>query len=358
MKLVFSHLAYISGMSRSRKSKLSRWTILFLLIISGICIFGFYILFGPNTGAFTRDEYLFIRTGTSYNELIDELEHNHFISDMNGFKLVAKAMRLPDHVHAGRYHIRKRMSNYKIVRMLRSGTQEPVKLVINKLRTKKDFTRLVATNLEADSTELESLLSDSAYLAGFGVTPATAMAMVVPDTYEFFWNTRADKVLRKIQKNYARFWNEQRMQKAAAKGITPLQATVIASIVEEETNMSGDKPKIASVYLNRIKLGMPLQADPTVKFAIGDFAVKRVTGAMLQFNSPYNTYMYAGLPPGPICTPSEATINAVLNAPKTTYLYFCARPDFSGYSSFASTYNEQVNNANAYRRALDARGIH
>jgi UPF0755 protein len=202
------------------------------------------------------------------------------------------------------------------------------------------------------------LLEDSTYLSEYEVTPGTAMAIIVPDTYEFFWNTDADKVLKKIYKNYNRFWNKQRKQKAANQGITPLQAIVVASIVDEETNMSSDKPKIASVYLNRIKKGMPLQADPTVKFAIGDFAIKRVTSAMLQINSPYNTYKYPGLPPGPICTPSMGSINAVLDAPRTSYLYFCAKADFSGYSAFASNYNEQINNANAYRRALDARGIH
>jgi len=345
-------------MAKAKKNKHTRWTLILLLIIGAICVFGFYVLFGPNTGAFTQDEYLYVSTGATYEQVITTLEESHYLSDMNGFKLVAKAMKLPEHIHPGRYKIKKRMSNFNVVRMLRSGKQEPVRLVINKLRTRNDFTRLVGMNIEADSFELVRLMEDSAFLSEFDVTPGTAMAMILPDTYEFFWNTPADKALRKIGKNYLRFWNKQRKQKAAAQGVTPLQATVIASIVEEETNMTSDKPKIASVYLNRVKKGMALQADPTVKFAIGDFAIKRVTGAMLQFNSPYNTYMYPGIPPGPICTPSVVSLNAVLDAPRTSYLYFCAKADFSGYSAFASTYDEQVNNANAYRRALDARGIH
>ncbi len=354
----FKHLIYISTMTRAKKTSHTRWTLIFLLIIGAFGALGVYLLFGPNTGAFTQDEYLYVRTGANYDQVIETMEESHIVADMNGFKLVAKAMKLQEHIHPGRYKIHKRMSNFNIVRMLRSGMQDPVKLVINKLRTKRDFIRLVASNVEADSFEMARLLEDSTYLSEYEVTPGTAMAIIVPDTYEFFWNTDADKVLKKIYKNYNRFWNKQRKQKAANQGITPLQAIVVASIVDEETNMSSDKPKIASVYLNRIKKGMPLQADPTVKFAIGDFAIKRVTSAMLQINSPYNTYKYPGLPPGPICTPSMGSINAVLDAPRTSYLYFCAKADFSGYSAFASNYNEQINNANAYRRALDARGIH
>ncbi len=345
-------------MAPAKKKKAARWTLLLLLIIGAICVFGFYLVFGPNTGSFTKDEYLYIRTGTTYEQVVETLENSGFIKDMQGFKLVAKALKLPENIHAGRYRIKKRMSSFKIVRMLRSGTQDPVKLVINKLRTKSDFVRLVSTNIEADSVELMRLLNDEDYLEEFGVDTSTAMAMIIPDTYEFFWNTTADKALRKIQKNHVRFWNDERKGKAAVKGLTPVQAVILASIVDEETNMSADKPKIASVYLNRIKVGMALQADPTVKFAIGNFAIKRVTSAMLQINSPYNTYMYGGLPPGPICTPSPGSVNAVLDAPRTTYLYFCAKADFSGYSAFASTYEQQINNANAYRRALDARGIH
>jgi UPF0755 protein len=345
-------------MAQAKKRKKSSWTLFLLLIITAIGVFGLYLIFGPNTGAFTQDEYLYVRTGATYDEVTTSLEKSGLVGDMAAFKLVATAMKLPENIHAGRYRIKKNMSSFKIVRMLRSGMQAPVKLVINRLRTKTDLVRLIATNLEADSFTLRTLLSSPTYLAELGLDTGTAMAMVIPDTYEFYWNTTAEKALEKINKNHTRFWNSKRVQKAKSHGLTPVQAVIIASIVDEETNMLTDKPKIASVYLNRVRIGMPLQADPTVKFAIGDFAIKRVTSAMLQYNSPYNTYMYPGLPPGPICTPSMASINAVLDAPKTSYLYFCAKADFSGYSAFASTFDEQIRNANAYRRALDARGIH
>ncbi len=356
--LLFRQFAYISVMTAAKKKKKFSWTSFLLLVIVIIGGVGVYILFGPNTGAFTQHEYLYIRTGATYDQVLETLEESGFVGDMAAFKLVAKALKLPENVHAGRYRVKKRMSNFNIVRMLRSGKQTPVKLVINRLRTKTDFVRLVSMNLEADSNQLRHLLGSSDYLDSFGVDTGTAMAMIIPDTYEFYWNTTAEKVLEKIHKNHIRFWNSNRVQKAKAHGVTPVQAVIIASIVDEETNMAGDKPKIASVYLNRIRIGMPLQADPTVKFAIGDFTIKRITSAMLQYNSPYNTYMYPGIPPGPICTPSTGSVNAVLDAPKTTYLYFCAKEDFSGYSAFASTFEEQIKNANAYRKALDARGIH
>lgn len=346
-------------MARAKKknSSGSKW-LLILLVIAGIGGAVLYKVFGPNTGNIGNQKYLYVHTGATYEQVIESLDEGGYVADMTSFKLVANAMKFPEKVHAGKYKIKSGMSSFDMVRMLRSGMQEPVRLVINKLRTQQDFVRLIGTSLEADSTNLKSLMNDATYLSEFGVTPATAMVIVMPDTYEFFWNTNADKALRKIYKNHVRFWNDERKSKAKAQGVTPIEATIIASIVEEETNMKSDKPKIASVYLNRVRKGMKLQADPTVKFGIGDFAIRRVTSAMLQHNSPYNTYMYAGLPPGPICTPSPSSINAVIDAPRTTYLYFCAKDDFSGYSAFASNYEEQIKNAIAYRRALDKRNIH
>ncbi|GAA4460171.1 endolytic transglycosylase MltG [Nemorincola caseinilytica] len=343
------------GKKRSGSSKL----LLGLVIaIIGAGAFFFFEVFGPNTGSFTKDEYLYVRTGATYEQVVGSLQGSGMIRDMNGFRFVATALKLPEHIHPGRYRIKKGMSNYNIVRMLRAGKQEPVRLVVNKLRTKNDLIRLIATNLEADSFRLRELLRDPAFAAELGADTGTVMGVIMQDTYEFYWNTQAENVIRKIHKNHTRYWTPTRKQKAKTQGITPMQAIVIASIVEEETNLSTDKPNIASVYLNRIRKGMKLQADPTVKFAIGDFAIKRVNSAMLLYDSPYNTYMYEGLPPGPICTPSTASINAVLDAPHGTYLYFCAKDDLRGGTAFASTFEEQIRNANAYRRALDNRGIH
>ncbi len=328
-----------------------------VLLVSA-ALFMLYRVFGPNTGTFSAGEYLYIHTGASYETVKETLEQGGFVRNINSFDLVAERADYPNRVHAGKYHIKHGMSNYALVGMLRGGHQEPVRLVINKLRTKQDFITLLGNSLEADSTVLRQMFSDPVYLAQYGLDTNTAMCAVMPDTYDFFWNTTADKAFRKIEKNYVHFWTPARIQEAMAHHLQPAQAVIVASIVDEESNKNDEKPNIASVYLNRLAKDMKLQADPTVKFAVGDFSLRRITGAHLQTVSPYNTYMYAGLPPGPICTPSISSIEAVLNAPHTSYLYFCAKEDFSGYHNFASTYPEQIKNAHLYQQALDARGIH
>ena len=338
-----------------KKKKRSRTPLIIGLVIVAVALVGLLVLFGPNAG---KERYLYIHTGADYAQVLANLRDSGYVRDAASFDILAKSAGLPQHIRPGKYQLRRGMSNYAIVRMLRNGRQTPVKLVINKLRTKHDLIMLLSSNLEADSAELAAMLTDTAYLSQFGLDTNTAMCAILPDTYEFFWNISADKAFKKIEKNYAHFWNDERRQKARAHGLTPVKAIVVASIVDEETNRADDKPNIASVYLNRLDKGMKLQADPTVKFAIGDFAIRRITGAMLQFQSPYNTYQNTGLPPGPICTPSPSSIEAVLDAPKTTYIYFCARPDLSGASVFASTGEEHIKNAHAYQEALNARGIH
>jgi UPF0755 protein len=327
-----------------------------LLIALGLLLV--YKVYGPATGDRRGGEYLYVHTGSDYEQLVASLKKGGFIKGTTVFGLLARMAKLPQHVHAGKYRIKPGMSNYEMVRMLRSGRQAPVKLMIGRLRTKEEFINLLSANLEADSLTLRHLLNDPVYVSAFGLDTNTVLCAVIPDTYDFFWNISADKAFRKIEKNYARFWDSTRRQQARDHGLTPIRAVIIASIVDEESNKNEDKPKIASVYINRLNKGMKLQADPTVKYAVGDFTIRRITGAMLQNPSPYNTYLYEGLPPGPICTPSVNSVEAVLQAPKTTYLYFCAKEDFSGYSNFASTYDEQMKNARAYQKALDARGIH
>ena len=342
----------------AKKKQKSRGLLYAVIIILVIGLVAVYKVFGPNTGSFTQGEYLYVHTGSDYTQLKQSLEQGGFIADMTTFDLLAKQAKIPEHVRAGKYKIHGGMSNFNIIRMLRNGRQTPVKLVINRLRKKQDLVNMLCMNLEADSAVLKQLLADNSYLSEFGLDSNTAMCAIMPDTYDFFWNTSADKAFRKIEKTYSRFWDDSRKQQADKQGLTQTKAIIIASIVDEETNMNDDKPKIASVYINRLQKGMKLQADPTVKYAIGDFTIRRVTGAMLQTVSPYNTYMYQGLPPGPICTPSVSSIEAVLIAPKTTYMYFCASASFNGHSDFATTFEEQMKNAHAYQKALDARNIH
>lgn len=328
---------------------------LLLLVVGGFIAFK---LFGPNTGPMSKGNYLYIHTGATYDDVKRELQDGGYINDIWAFQLLAERADYPARVKAGKYKVNNGMSIYNLVRMLRSGRQEPVKLVINKLRTEDDFVRFVCTKLEADSAKMRQLLADNNYLSGFGLGDNTAMCAVIPDTYEFYWNTSAEKAFGKIAGYYNQFWTDERKQKAKAQGLTQQQVSILASIVDEETNKNDEKGNVASVYMNRLKKGMRLQADPTVKFAIGDFSIKRITGVHTAYGSPYNTYAVAGLPPGPICTPSKKSIDAVLNAPATDYIYFCAKEDFSGYHRFASNYAEHMKNAKLYQQALNARGIH
>ncbi len=333
-----------------------------IILITLVCIAALaaYRIFGSNVRSASsgNDFYLFIPTGANYDDVKKLLTDGDHLVEPFSFDLLSKMAKYTGHVRPGRYHLTNGMSNYTLIRMLRSGRQEAVKLVINKLRTKKDLAEFVSAQLEASEDSILAILDDTAFLSQYGLDTNTAMCLVVPDTYEFYWNTNARKFFSKVAANYKNYWNETRLQKAAAKNITKEQAIIIASIVEEETNMEADKGNITSVYLNRLHIGMPLQADPTLKFAVGDFTIKRITGELMQVVSPYNTYKNKGLPPGPICIPSKTTIDAVLNAPDTKYLYFCARPDFSGYSVFASNMMEHMVNARAYQKALNERGIH
>lgn len=336
------------------KKRILQVTGILLLVVA---LFVVFKIFGPNTGAFSQGEYIYIHSGASYEEVKQSLKDEGFIKDITSFDLLAKEAKYPEHVRAGKYHIKKGMSNFNIVRMLRSGRQTPVKLVIKKLRTQQDFINLVSTHLEADSNVLRHMMRDPVYLDQYGLDSNTFMCAVMPNTYEFYWNTDADKVFRKIARQYVHFWNDNRKQQARQLGLNPREVITVASIVEEESNKNDEKPNIASVYLNRLRKGMKLQADPTAKFAYGDFMLKRITSVQTSYESPYNTYQVTGLPPGPICTPSEKSIDAVLNASRTDYLFFCAKEDFSGYHNFAATLKEHSENARKYHDALNRRGI-
>jgi UPF0755 protein len=339
----------------TRRRKRRIWPAI-LLILTGLGLAAAYFVFGPNTGSFSRGEYLYIPTGSTYSSVQQALKEGGFVRNMQSFDLLARQAGYPALVKAGRYRITKGMSNYELVRKLRSGSQEPVRLVINKLRTKEDFIRLISTKLEAKEASIRHLLSDPVYLTQFGLDTTTAMCAVMPDTYEFWWNTTADKAFRKIEQNYARFWTDERKAKAKAKGLSPQETIILASIVEEETNLNSEKPTIASVYLNRLKKGERLGADPTVKFALGNFSITRIYNKHTAVASPYNTYRVTGLPPGPICTPGRKSIEAVLNAPQTSYMFFCAKGDGSGGHLFATTYSEHLKNARAYHQLQNERG--
>ncbi|GEP88417.1 UPF0755 protein [Chitinophaga terrae (ex Kim and Jung 2007)] len=345
-----------SKKANSNNAWIKRVIVIACCLVAGVIVYFSYRIFGPNTKAFGDNKYFYIRTNSTYNDVLEGLEEQGIIRSRSSFEWVAKRMDYPAHVKAGKYKINSGMSSFDIAKLLRSGRQSPVNLVITKLRTKNDFIRKIAANLEADSNVLRSLMQDPVYLRQFGLDTNTVMCAVLPNTYEYYWNTSAEAAFKKIEKAREAFWTDERKAKAAHLGLSINEVTILGSIVEEESNKNDEKPLIASVYLNRYRKGMRLQADPTVKFALQDFGLKRIRENHTLFDSPYNTYRYAGLPPGPICTPSEKTLNAVLNTPETDYLYFCAKADFSGYHAFAATYAEHLENARKYQAELNKRG--
>lgn len=258
-------------------------------------------------------------------------------------------------VSEGSYLIKEGSRVLDISRKILNGRQDPVKVVFNNVRTLDQLADRVAAKMEFDATAF-SRACDSV-LAAKGMTPEQRPAAFLPDTYEFYWNAAPAYVVERLAGYHDKFWNDERRRKAAALGLTPVEVATLASIVEEETAKADERPKVARLYLNRIKKGMKLQADPTVKFAVGDFALRRILGSHLKVESPYNTYLYEGLPPGPIRVPDKRTLDAVLDAPAHDYIYMCAKEDFSGYHNFAVSFAEHQANADRYRRELNRRGI-
>lgn len=300
---------------------------------------------------------LFIATGSDYSQLLDNLTDGHLINKDN-FDWVAQQMSLPERINPGRYVFTAPMSNYDLVALLRSGKQTPLKLTTRKARNKEDIAGWVSQKIEADSLSILELLNNDQKLNELGLNSTNVLAIFIPNTFEFYWNTSAEKFLERMKKEYDAFWTEARTSQASAKGLTPIQAIILASIVEEESEIKAERPTIAGLYLNRINTNMKLQADPTVKFATQNFGARRVLYSDLEYNSPYNTYVYAGLPPGPICTPSINAIEAVLNAEKHDYYYMCAKPNNELGHAFAKTNAQHAENARKYRNWLNQRGIY
>lgn len=326
-----------------------------LVVIFSVALFLFWKVRSSNTH-FKEDKYvLYVKTGSSFEDVMQTLRSDRVVSNPGLFAFVGKKMNLPQKIKAGKYEIKKGAGIWGIVQMLLQGKQTPVNLVITRFRTKEDFARFAGQRLECDSLAVITYMNNNDSLYAKGLDTNTVMTAIIPNTYSFFWNTSADALFNRLYREEKKFWKEDRVQKAQNLGLTPQQVYILASVIEEETNKYDEMPLMASVYINRLKKGMPLGADPTIKFASRNFAAKRVTLKMISESagSPYNTYKNKGLPPGPICTPSIKTIDATLDAAATNYLYFCAKPDFSGYHVFAATDAEHFRNARAYQNALN-----
>ena len=302
--------------------------------------------------------YFFIPTGSTMKEVVQKLYEKNYIINRASFEWLAEKKNYENHVIPGRYYIKDNMSNNELINLLRSGRQEPVMLTFTHVRTKEKLASIVSKQLEADSAEIAGLLNDKNFLAKYNVSPETATVFFIPNTYEFYWDTSAKEFIDRMYSEYEKFWTDERLKKAEKLGKTREEIITLASIVQEETGINKEKPRIAGVYLNRLEKGIRLQADPTVKYAAGDFSIRRVLNKHLKIDSPYNTYRYAGLPPGPINLPSVSSIDAVLNSEKHDYLYFCAKDDFSGYHVFSKTLRQHNINARKYRKALNKRKIY
>ena len=331
--------------------------LLLLLLVLIVVVIGAaaWFLLGPATGFSEKQKALYIRSNAATKEaVLDSINTTHITNHSTLFEWLANKMDLWQNIKPGKYEIPRGSSVLSIVRKLRNGQQSPVNLVITKLRTKEDFAHLVGRHFECDSEQMMAFLNSSDSLKPFDVDTLEAMTLVLPDTYTFFWNTTPSKIFTKVAAESKTFWNDARRQKANALGLTFSKAYILSSIVEEETNNNAEKDTIASVYLNRVAKGMPLQADPTIKFGLRDFGLKRIYEKHWRVPTPYNTYLNKGLPPGPICTPSKTTIDAVLSAPQTPYMYFVANKSFNGTHIFTTNYTDHLKYAKEYQKSLDS----
>ncbi len=333
--------------------------LIFVAILFIIATFGVYkVMFSPNIISKNKITFLYIPTGGSIQNIVDSLEAKGLLKSKKTFLLTAKIKKYDQHIKAGKYEIDSAETNWHLINKLRSGKQTPIKLVVPSVRTINDLCEKVSPKLEFSEDQLLILLHNQEFIKKLGFNKYTIPALFLPNTYEFFWNTSAKKFVNKMDKEYKKFWTKERKDKAKKLNLTPIQVSTLASIVQAEQMQHRDeRARIAGLYLNRLKKGIPLQSDPTVIFAIGDFSIKRVLNYMLKKNSPYNTYLYPGLPPGPILIPEPSSIDAVLNAEKNNYLYMCAKDDLSGYHYFSTNLTQHLMYAKKYYSVLNKLNI-
>ena len=326
---------------------------LFYLVFLLVLVYTSYNLLLKTTH-FSGEKSSFVYTQTGLSDLADTLVAKKIILDKPSFLIFAKILKVEDKLKPGRFLVLKNTSLLNLLRMLRNNHQASVKFVLNKVRTRAELARLMGATFSTDSATCATYLNSNDSLAKFETDTIQLLTLFIPNTYELYWSTPIAKILQKMKAAADAFWsNNHRMQKAKALGLTPNEVYTLASIVEEETNNDSDKTIIASVYQNRLKINMPLQACPTIKYAMQDFTLTRIYDKYLSNPSPYNTYKNKGLPPGPIGTPAPKTIDLVLEAPSTEYIYFVAKADFSGYHHFSSNYAEHLKYAKEYQHQLD-----
>jgi len=345
------------------KSKFQKFIIIFstLIVISlSVITYEFYArIYHQNIDLITDSkEYIYIPSGSNLDDVVNILQNKNILININSFIWVAKQKKYDTNIKSGKYRINNKLNNNDLVNLLRAGNQVPVRITFNNIRTIEDFSSIISNQLEIDSNLIMKSILDSIFLDSLNLNKYSIASLFIPNTYEFYWNISIENFIIKMINEYSIFWNKNRRRLAEEIGLSKVEVSILASIVEKEQNIKKDERKIiAGLYLNRIKKNMKLESDPTLVFALGDFSIKRVLNKDKKIKSKYNTYKYKGLPPGPICIPSINSIDAVLNATSHNYIFMCAKEDFSGYHNFAKTYKQHLRNARKYQKALNKRNI-
>ncbi len=349
---------------KRKKSSLRKFVIAFLVLTvlggAGMAYELYSRVYQPNIvlPVNVGEKYIYIPTGAEFNQVIQILSETGLLINANSFEWLATTKKYTTNIRPGRYRINSNLNNNELINLLRSGKQTPIQVTFNNLRNKEQFAGKIAYQIEADSVDLLTYITDTSFLNSNGFSAENMICLFVPNTYEFYWNTSSKQFVERMQKEYEAFWNADRKAKAKKIKLTPFQVVALASIVEKEQNIKKDeRPEIAGLYLNRINKKMKLESDPTLIFALGDFTINRLLNKDKKVDSPYNTYIHKGLPPGPICIPSINSIDAVLNASEHKYIFMCAKEDFSGYHNFAKSYRKHLRNARKYQKALNKRKI-
>lgn len=340
-------------MTRMKVGKIAAWAGGVALLLAGAACLCFFSSFSSKSAT----AYLYVDADDNVDSVYAKLTAAAEPSTLLGFRMLSFATGYDKRVKPGRYAVEPSVSTLTLFRRLRNGSQSPVRLTIPVVRTMDRLAAKLSAALQPDSATWASLFADEAFCQKYGYDTATLPALFIPNTYEVYWTVTPDEFMRRMKKENKAFWDDTRRRKAQEAGLSETEVVTLASIVEQETANDAEKPMVAGMYLNRYRRGMKLQADPTVKFALKQFQLRRILNVHLAADSPYNTYKYAGLPPGPICIPSLASIEAVLNYAHHDYIFMCAKEDFSGTHNFAATGEEHMMNARRYAEALDKRGI-
>jgi UPF0755 protein len=335
------------------KAKLAFYIVGSTLLITFV-FYGYQICYTPNILLEREDRTFMVRSGTTFRQVQEDLGNNGFVNDMVSFSFLARLTGYDKAIKPGRFILKSNMSNLQALKVLSAAQQVPVRITFSYVRLRNELVDKITKNVSMSPEEFNIALDEFVKSNDQGFTKDNILCMFLPNTYEVYFNVPPEDLVRKLNGEYKKFWNEDRINKAKAIGLNPIQISILASIVQAESIKPDEAPVIAGLYLNRLKKNIALQADPTLVYAVGDFGLKRVLNTHKEIDSPYNTYKYPGLPPGPINVPQIASIDAVLNYQPNDYYYMCAKEDFSGYHNFAHNLEDHNKNARKYQKALDA----